>query len=241
MLTTTKTTHTQPHGSDSLSQPDLFQPVTLMNAASVTCNQATLQGTPNAISSRELLDGLTRCNLPTGQQNAKSGQAVARVSRGALQESNSDTAMTGTSGQCGSGLSKSAVLQSCLESRLQARLTRAGLMELSVTWKARVTPSGRRYFQRVPRMHRIDVTGSGSLPTPSGTSNHGRNHVAGRIDEWGGSSNCFRGTEVGRLHLPGFELWAMGYPDAWRELMPPGMPSARRLPQNLSGHTSKRS
>lgn len=71
----------------------------------------------------------------------------------------------------------------------------------------------------------------GSLPTPTGTSNHGKNHVAGRIDEWGGSANYFRGTEAGRLHLPAFELWTMGYPDVWRQLMPPA---------TLSSHKSRR-
>jgi hypothetical protein len=77
-------------------------------------------------------------------------------------------------------------------------------------------------------MRPIDVTGFGSLPTPSGTSNHGKNHVAGRLDEWGGSSNYFRGKEVGNLHLPAFELWTMGFPEAWRQLMPPAMPSSRK-------------
>jgi len=66
------------------------------------------------------------------------------------------------------------------------------------------------------------------LPTPSGTSNHGKNHVSGRIDEWGGSSNRFRGTEIGKLHCPRFEEWLMGWPDQWTELMPSGMDKFQR-------------
>jgi len=59
------------------------------------------------------------------------------------------------------------------------------------------------------------ATGSGSLPTPSGTSNHGKNHVCGRLDEWGGSSNPWRGSEIGRTCSPAFEEWVMGWPEQW--------------------------
>jgi hypothetical protein len=64
---------------------------------------------------------------------------------------------------------------------------------------------------------------SGLLPTPSGTSNHGKNHVSGRLDEWGGSSNPFRKTEIGKVHCAGFEEWMMGWPVQWTGLTPLGM------------------
>ena len=73
-------------------------------------------------------------------------------------------------------------------------------------------------FRRLPLVPLTAVTASGLLPTPSGTSNHGRNHVSGRLDEWGGSSNPWRGMEVGKLHCPRFEEWMMGYPDQWTAL-----------------------
>lgn len=67
----------------------------------------------------------------------------------------------------------------------------------------------------------ISATASGEyLPTPSGTSNHGKNHVSGRLDEWGGSGNIWRKTEIGKLHCPRFEEWMMGWPDQWTALMP---------------------
>ena len=73
-------------------------------------------------------------------------------------------------------------------------------------------------YQRDTLVPRMDATVSGLLPTPSGTSNHGKNHVAGRLDEWGGSSNPFRGTPIGKVHCPSFEGWMMGYPEAWHQL-----------------------
>lgn len=60
----------------------------------------------------------------------------------------------------------------------------------------------------------IDGIGCGLLPTPSGT-NGGRNHTCGRIDEWGGSSNPFRGTEIGKWRCLSFEEWMMGWPIGW--------------------------
>ena len=58
-----------------------------------------------------------------------------------------------------------------------------------------------------------------SLPTPSGCRS-GKNHIAGRLDEWGGSSNPFRGTPLGKVHCPSFEEWMMGWPEMWTRLMP---------------------
>ena len=98
----------------------------------------------------------------------------------------------------------------------------------ALTWKAWDMPLGQPICAlRASALHTF-ASGSSGLPTPSGTSNHGKNHVAGRLDEWGGSSNPFRGTELGRLHLPNFELWVMGVPEAWLQLMPLGTPSSRK-------------
>jgi hypothetical protein len=75
------------------------------------------------------------------------------------------------------------------------------------------------------------------FPTPSGTSNHGRNHVSGRLDEWGGSSNPFRGTNIGKTHSPAFELWMMGFPAEWGQLMPLETPLSRKSQRHSSAPT----
>ena len=139
--------------------------------------------------------------------------------------------MTDTSGPTSFPLFVNASLQSYLVNRLQQRLATVGSIICRLTWKPKVTPRGWPYYQLVASTPLIEETGFGLLPTPSGTSNHGKNHVAGRLDEWGGSTNPFRGTELGRVHCPSFELWMMGYPEAWREQMPQGMPSSRRSQQ----------
>jgi hypothetical protein len=72
----------------------------------------------------------------------------------------------------------------------------------------------------------ITETDGGYLPTPSGTSNHGKNHVSGRLDEWGGSSNPWRGTEIGKVHCAAFEEWMLGLPFKWTELTEYEMPKS---------------
>ena len=78
-----------------------------------------------------------------------------------------------------------------------------GMMRLGVCWELGMLEP------------HINETGCGYWPTPSGTSNHGKNHVVGRLDEWGGSSNRFRGTSLQRVRCPEFEEWMMGWPEGW--------------------------
>ena len=132
---------------------------------------------------------------------------------------------TGIFGRTSPALSRSEGLQFSLESRLRVRL---GCLGQGVTWKKWDTPWGQCRSRPEPSGPGTVGLGTGLLPTPSGTSNHGKNHVAGRLDEWGGSSNPFRGTSLGKVHCPAFELWVMGYPEAWAQLMPPVMPSSPR-------------
>ena len=191
-------------------------------------SRTTLRVIPSATSSQASEDGPTLLDWLAGQTTDRCGPEAAHASPSALQARGQGSQTNGTSGQSSIALFVPDGPLSSWESKLRQRLASAGSMERSVTWKVTATPAGRLLCQRVPRMRPIDVTGFGSLPTPSGTSNHGKNHVAGRLDEWGGSSNYFRGTADGPLHLPAFELWTMGFPAAWRELMPPAMPSSRK-------------
>lgn len=81
-----------------------------------------------------------------------------------------------------------------------------------------MTRSG--YVYQHPTAERpINVTVSGLLPTPSGCTS-GKNHVAGRLDEWGGSRNPFRGTEIASVRCASFEEWMMGWPTGWSALTP---------------------
>jgi hypothetical protein len=59
------------------------------------------------------------------------------------------------------------------------------------------------------------------LPTP----NAGNDHWGGRLDEWGGSTNPFRNTEIGRLRLnPCWTEELMGFPPGWTDCEPSETP-----------------
>jgi hypothetical protein len=62
-------------------------------------------------------------------------------------------------------------------------------------------------------VRRIEGTGSGLWPTPSGTSSN--SHVIGQLGDWGGSSNPWRGTELAKVRCASFEEWMMGMVIGW--------------------------
>ena len=188
-----------------------------------------LTDTFSVISSQASVDGRLPCDSQAGQPTGRYGQEAAPANLSARQAKALGLLTSGTCGPASTGSSGSAALQSSLASRLQARLSDLGSTLYSLTWKPWVTPAGRMLArQRALARNTSDSAPTGQrLPTPSGTSNHGKNHVAGRLDEWGGSSNPFRGTSLGRIHCPAFELLVMGYPETWAQLMPPATPSSR--------------
>ena len=97
-----------------------------------------------------------------------------------------------------------------------------------LTWKASGTPQGRLLFRLQASMPIIDgIESSSLLPTPSGV-NGGTNHTAGRLDEWGGNHNPFRGTSLGKKRCAIYEEWMMGLPIRHTELTPSEMRSSRR-------------
>lgn len=191
--------------------------------------QMTSKATRNVISSPALAGGPTQLDWLDGLIAERCGQGHALASLSALQENEPGLMTPVTSGRTCRALSESEILQRSLESSLRRRLTGSSLY--TVIWKAWAAPWGLSVSR--PRAKALGTKGieHGYLPTPSGTSNHGKNHVAGRLDEWGGSSNPFRGTSLGKVHCPAFELWVMGYPEAWAQQMPPAMPSSRKSRQ----------
>lgn len=217
-----------PPGTSIPGQYEMFRPL-------------TWRDTNNATSSLALEGGHSLCISPDTSA-CPAGQGHRHANRSPLPGSSEAMTMKGTSRQSGSISSVSAVLQFSLESRLRTRLGTDGSTIYSMRWKNAATPAGRQYCQLVASARRTSASGCSSeqsgLPTPSGTSGGGKNHVAGRLDEWGGSSNPFRGTSLGKVHCPFFELWMMGFPEAWWALMPRGTLSSRKLPRRSSKNSS---
>jgi hypothetical protein len=99
------------------------------------------------------------------------------------------------------------------------QLSLLGDSELSsVTWPVSGMTANGQCWEQTRSVPPINGTGYGLWPTPSGTSNHRKNHVVGRLDEHGGSSNMHRGTEIAGVRCASFEEWMMGWPTGWSGL-----------------------
>ena len=181
--------------------------------------------------SRALADGLTHSDCLVGETTNRAGQEAALVAHSVVPESALAQVMSSAIfGPLFGGSSPSEDLQLSLGNRLQRQLTGWPMYEL--IWKSLVIGLEPPICQLAASAHHTSGSDCGGLPTPSGASNHGKNHVVGRLDEWGGSSNPLRGTELGSVRCVSFELWMMGFPTEWRRLMPPGKQSCRKSRQS---------
>lgn len=142
-------------------------------------NPATLPGTPSATSLPGSAGGQLRLPLQAGQQTGKSGPDHAPASRFLLPADKKVKTMIATYGPSGSASSGSAALQKSLESRLQTRLPKGGLMMFIKGWKRKATPSGVLYCQLAASAHPIDGTDSGLWATSRAVE---RGHTIGNPD-----------------------------------------------------------
>jgi hypothetical protein len=116
--------------------------------------------------SPELGGGHTRLNSLAGLKPPPFGLDLARVSPSVLPAKKEASLILGTSGLNGSGLSESVALQSFLASRLPALTASNGSILFRLTWKTRVTPSGRQICALRASGHRTSDKDCTSWPTP---------------------------------------------------------------------------
>jgi hypothetical protein len=129
--------------------------------------QLTFGVLTSAISSPALGAGPTLSVSLDGLTTDQSGPDHALASLSASPGQKKEPPTSATCGPFGSGSSESADLQLCLESRLRARLLLPGLMLYRMTWKDRVTPSGRQICAL--RASALRTSGSDCIgwPTPN--------------------------------------------------------------------------
>jgi hypothetical protein len=159
----------------------------------------TSEATTNATSSPGSASGLTPCGAQAGPIASQSGQVRARASLSARQAKAQGLLTSGTSGLLGTISSKSADLQSSLASRLQAKTALVGSTLYNLTWKHRVTPSGRSIYALRASVRRISGSASGSLesgwPTPT-TRDYKGQSGAGRQEKKGDPSDTLPNAAV---------------------------------------------
>jgi hypothetical protein len=134
---------------------------------------------PSATSLLGLEAGHTRSSLRDGQKIEKSGPDRAHASPSVPQDPAQGSLILDTSGQPGTSLSPSDVLQLSLASRLRELMTGSPLCE--VIWRSWNTPWQRCLSRPRALVRRTSGTDTGLLPTPTAQS-YGSNQggAAGR-------------------------------------------------------------
>lgn len=126
----------------------------------------TLPDTPNVTFLQDSGVGFTPLTLPDGRLADPVGLALALASLSARQVKALGLRTSGIYGPPGSTSSRSASLQSSLESRLRARTQMLGSTLYTLTWKAWVTPLGVSRFRLRASVRRTSETGTTGWPTP---------------------------------------------------------------------------
>ncbi len=221
----------------------------LTNDPSRKSQPTMFEDLPSAISSRALVDGVSRCDSPAGLKTVQSGPEVAPVSRGVRRGAALAAMIPAIFGRRGSSSSRSSDLQRSLENRLRARTDAHFSTGPTPIWRTQTTPSGRRIFQRAASERLISAIGYGLWPTPT------RDDAAGRIlgkphktanGTWrhrnrkGGQSLARLAQVCNHLGRPDlarssrFRGWLMGFPIEWQSATPTATPSSRKSPQPSS-------
>ncbi len=133
----------QHSGCATSSTPTSYHEVSSTSEASRMSCPATSTVSRNATSSLASVDGLLPCASPIGPTTVPSGQALAPANLSARQAKALGLLTSGTCGLRSSTSSNSANLMSSLVNRLRALTDCDGSILYALTWKVRVTPSGR--------------------------------------------------------------------------------------------------
>jgi hypothetical protein len=142
----------------------------------------TLPDSHSATSSLELEDGPSPFDSPDGRTTEESGLAHVLANLSARQAKDAGLLTSGTYGPPGSGSLSSVALESCLASRLRARLVDAGSILYRLTWRHVLTPSRRVCFLLRASARRTKDTGYGGWPTPVMNDAAGSDYAYGNGD-----------------------------------------------------------
>ncbi len=129
--------------------------------------QRNLLDTGNVTSSPGSVVGPTPSDLRGGPTTGRCGPAPALASLSPRQAGERGLLTSGTYGRTGTISSGSAALQSYLVSRLRANLPYPGLTLFAMTWRQRVTPSGRLIYRLAASGRRTSGSGCGSWVSPT--------------------------------------------------------------------------
>jgi hypothetical protein len=192
-----------PHnGCATSSTPDTSHEAMLTSGQLSMFEPATSPDIPSAISSPASAAGASPCASPDGPTTDLFGQGVAPASRSAPPAKEAVARTSGTYGRIGSVSSASEDLASSLARMLRQRLDGAGSTLFSATWKRKVTPRGRPYWEHTASARRTSGSDCGSWQSPMARTNRKSARAMAR------SVNNGRRSGGGQSSSPGLEQQA---------------------------------
>lgn len=218
----------------------------------------TFAGFGSAISLLGSEDGLTRSDSLDGRMTRQSGRDRAPANLLARRDKGQDSTTNVTSGQRFMISFASARLQSSLENRLQALLPLSGSTLYRLTWKRRVTPSGRSILALRASVRRTSDRGFFGWQTATTGDAKARDYQYDQHDKskprWSNSGVVKQIREPARLTASGEMLtgssagmasggqlspalarWLMGFPPIWDGTAPAKRPRTRKRLRVVSG------
>jgi len=187
--------------------------------------QKTSMATSNITFSRASAAGRSRSNSRDGRTTGRAGPALRPANRSRRRASVKDSPTSAISGRRGSGSSAGAALALFLANRLEAGTALPGSILFRVTWKERVTPSGRSISALRAQALRTFVNGCTSWPTPRTPT--------------GGPESAKRKKELGRKNSGGGDLQAAALLTGWPSPMA-GSPASKKYNEAGNNDSSRR-
>lgn len=179
---TTKLNRTRRNGLRTSPPRDTSQPGQSSADLSSTCVQLTFPATGNVTSSPALESGPLRSGSQDGPMTCPCGLEAVPASLSQTPAANEGSTTSATCGRHGSSSSASIGLQSFLENRLRRLLGSRGSTLFRLTWKTRVTPSGRPICALRASAPRTSDSDCSSWPSPKKSD-----------ADRGGDADCFKG------------------------------------------------
>lgn len=180
----------------------------------------------SATSSQKLASGALLCVWPDGRITERYGREVALASLSPRQAKALGLMTSGTYGPPSTGLSLTAsrALSLSLANRLRARTDLLGSILYRLTWKDRVTPSGRSIPALRASPRRISASASTGSPPKASPSPSGRATPSARDWKDGGNPDV----AVPINSLLGRQVWLAGWSTPCQQDGPNGGPNQGR-------------
>lgn len=184
----------------------------------------TCEASSSAISSPGLEAGLTLSGWRSGPKIEKPGPGAVLVSRFRALENKKAMPTSDTCGPLFIGSSPSAILQSCLASRLRARLDVNGSPEYELTWKDWDMPAGVPVCVVTALRRRKKDSARIGLPSPQAMDSKGYSDAlkhkfrrTGHLKHWTHGTALAIHSSSGKSSWPepAFAAWLMGFPLSW--------------------------